>query len=111
MSTGPMEYGASVMGLPSGTPAKKATHRGRKKSGKPGAEHLSKLQQAHGAGDFASAKTHALNYAKAAHQHTPSDEAEMPGVTEEPDALPVAAAPSQPNRRAQLAKLAMTRKK
>lgn len=51
-----------------GAGAKKATRRGRKPSTKPGASHLSALTLAHGKGDLKAAKTHALNYAKAAHQ-------------------------------------------
>ena len=57
----PLQLGASMTGLPS----KKPTRRGRKKSGKPGADHLAKLQVAHGKGDHKAARRHALDYAKA----------------------------------------------
>lgn len=49
--------------------APKPTHRGRKPSGKPGAQHLSAQTAAHGKGDFAGAKSAALNYANAIHKH------------------------------------------
>lgn len=98
-------------------PAKKKTKRGRKASTKPGADHLSKLQQAHGAGDLHGAKLHALNFANALTKHlkapaTPdqpmSMDADDPSIGP-PPAPP--AAPAQPDRRAQLARLALTRRK
>src|SRR5205085_2033062 len=49
------------------TTKKKSTHRGRKPSAKPGAQHLSALTQAHGRSDLKTAKVAALNYAKAVH--------------------------------------------
>jgi len=48
---------------------KKKTHRGRKPSTKPGAQHLAALTQAHGAGNLQGAKTAALSYANAVHKH------------------------------------------
>jgi hypothetical protein len=83
--------------------------RGVKRSGKPGANHLIALQHAHGKGDFKSAKTHALNYAKAVHSEaseSPEEETSEPGS--------MAAAEQEtppPNKRAALAKLAMSRRK
>ena len=54
-------------GLPTG---RKKTRRGpRKASAKPGASLLHALTQAHQAGNYAQAKTHALNFANALHQH------------------------------------------
>lgn len=103
------DIASQATGLPAG---KKKTHRGRKPSDKPGAKHLSELQRAHGAGDFKTAKIHALNYAKAAHSHA----GETPDAirAEESSALPVASTTTStktPDRRAALAKLAMSRSK
>lgn len=104
------DIAAAATGMPSG---KKKTHRGRKPSGKPGADHLSNLQRAHGSGDLKAAKRHALDYAKAVHSHSEPDADDataMPGAA----APPVAKAPpSNPpsNPRAALAKLAMSRRK
>lgn len=118
-----MGVASQLTGLPVSSKPKAPTHRGGKARGKPGASHLAALQSAHGAGNFAQAKTHALNYAKAVHQATavsPSapvdDELSMAQPTA-PSAAPSApAAPFPPkapptNQRAQLAKLAMSRKK
>ena len=77
----------------SNKPKKRSGH------GKPGAHHLSALTHAHGAGDFAKAKTHALNYAKAIHQHM---NASAPDPMPSPDADDVSVdagptpTPSQP---------------
>lgn len=95
-------------------PKKKPTKRGRKPSGKPGSDHLTKLQQAHGTGDVKSAVTHALNYANAATKHlkgagaTAADPVDMASADSPPPTAP--SAPSS-NGRAALAKLAMSRKK
>lgn len=118
---GPMGHAASVTGLPTGKPKGK-THRGRKPSGKPGASHLSQLQQAHGSGDFKAAKTHALNYAKAVHIAPSSTDVLMGGGGDQESAddamAPVAASVAPPTpiarpkptvSRAMLAKLAMSR--
>ncbi len=113
-----------------GLPMKKPTHRGRKPSGKPGASHLAALQAAHGAGNLAQAKTHALNYAKAVHQSMAGtagsasgpdepdvtgslDEAEPASMMAIPPAKPVAPkASAAPNPRlVQLAQIAKGRKK
>lgn len=140
--------GHSTLGIPvsvarefigDGPPTKKATHRGRKPSGKPGASHLAALQKAHGAGNYGEAGTHALNYANAAKAHAkgvgvpPTDAMGQAGnagadvddsgadsmglATTTPPTIgqPTASRPpnpaNQPNARAMLAKLAMTRGK
>lgn len=125
------------MGMPSGgTPsiAPKKKHargsRGRggskSKGGKLGSDHAQAFMKAHAAGDHASARTHALNYANAtmkgmkAHAMEP-DADQMGGM---PDSDPDDAQPSQPMRvappqanrsnelsaRAKLAALAMKRR-
>lgn len=106
--TTPMGLAASLTGLPSG---KRGKRKGPKGNGRPGSEHLAALQKAHGAGDFKTAKTHALNYAKAVHKNAEPDADETPasppvGFT----AMPSPSAPPD-GRRAQLAKLVMGRKK
>ena len=97
-------------------------HRGRKPSGKPGGAHLDACNKAHGSGDFHGAKKSALAYVNAVHKHlTGAEKAELaesmgmvqPGrpmsVHEAPKPTPEQHPP--PSRRAQLAKLAMTRRK
>lgn len=116
--SGPMGIASSVTGLPMKA-KKKAVHRGRKPSGKPGASHLAKLQQAHSAGNLAEAKTHALNFAKAVHQAMqgtePDADDSMTATNPEPAAPSMApmSAPPKPmgNPRARLAQLAMSRKR
>ncbi len=132
--------GNSKLGIPASvanefinaTPPKKkpATHRGGKPRGKPGASHLAALQQAHGSGNFAQSKIHALNYANAVHQFTkpatnglgalgPSPDAVDPvevGSTPSSDTIDTSTeqtgmtAQSGNNNRAMLAKLAMSRR-
>lgn len=67
------------MGMPMG---KKPTHRGRKPSGKPGAQHLSALTAAHGKGDFKAAQHAALNYANAAVKHLKGQAQMEPGMAD-----------------------------
>lgn len=97
---------SSMTGLPSGKKHKRGP---RAKSGKPGAEHLGALQRAHAAGDLKAAKRAALDYAKAAHQHsaaeTPEEHASL--VAQDQSAVPA----KSTTDRARLAKLAMSRKK
>lgn len=69
------------MGLGAKKPTK-PTHRGRKPSGKPGAQHMGALVAAHGKGDFHGAKIAALNYAKAMTQHLSGLGAAATGGTE-----------------------------
>lgn len=110
----PLQLASSMTGLPSG---KKPTKRGRKPSGKPGSDHLSKLQEAHGKGDHKSARLHALNYAKATSRYE-SETAEPVGESEEMDVprgtMNANGTPPnvpKPTDRTALAKLAMRRKK
>lgn len=116
--------GKSALGIPAEVgrefigekPMKKKAHRGRKPSTKPGSKHLSALQKAHGEGKHAEAKVHALNYANAVHKHLAGmmDEAEPMGMAEEPELLAMgkpSAMPKPPDRRAQLARIAMSRRK
>lgn len=124
----PMSVGREFIGdgppkkrLPAKAPSAPKTHRGRKPSTKPGASHLGMLQQAHAAGDFKAAKTHALNYAKAVHAGaTMPDDSATDGMSEpDTDDMPssvmtgVPPAPSKPAgpSRAMLAKLAMRPRK
>lgn len=112
----PFGVASAVTGLPRG---KKKTHRGRKPSGKPGAEHLANLQKAHGAGDHKSARRHALEYAKATRKHESDSEDEeamemvQPGPPPSVHDTPISTPIKKPglDRRAALAKLAMSRKK
>lgn len=106
----PLQLASSVTGLPN----KKATRRGRKPSGKPGADHLAKLQAAHGQGDHKSARRHALDYAKATSRF--ESEADEPvGAKEEVDvpagAMQANASAPKKSDRASLARLALGRKK
>lgn len=92
-------YSLSAMtGIPTHGPKKKA-----RRPKKPGGNHLAQLTQAHGAGDYAKAKTHALNYAKSVHTHL-SEEADEAPMTNTPAATPPAGVSS-------LAALMRSRKK
>lgn len=76
-----------------GKPAPPKGAKKRPGRGKPGASHLAQLTQAHGAGNFAQAKTHALNYAKAVHQHMNAS-APMPMSEPDTDDVSVDAGPT-----------------
>ncbi len=124
-------HGSGKLGIPvsvaqeftGDAPPRKKTKRGRKPSGKPGSEHIAALQKAHGAGDFKAAKTAALNYAKAAHAHVGTNDSTVAPTNSPPmvetdfgadTATPPGQsdiAPAKPDRRAALAKIAMSRKK
>lgn len=121
-SSSPTGIASQMTGLPTGKP-KHA--RGKKGSGKPFAAHVGAIQKAHGAGDLAAVKTHALNLANAVHKHLqgqslaglpemPKDENETQGTAPDeqdpstPNAL--SAAPAK-NNRTMLAMLAMSRRK
>lgn len=87
----------SMQSMNMGIPQKKKTHRGRKPSTKPGADHLSKLTQAHGANDHHGAKVHALNYAKAMTKHMgtmPEEVGSVGDVASPAKAAPVSTAPA-----------------
>lgn len=83
--------GSSLHAMHLGLAPKKKARRTRKPSGKPGAEHISKLMAAHGAGDLKSAKSHALNYAKAIHGAMGQPAGEADAMQAPEPALPVKA--------------------
>lgn len=112
--TNPMSLSA-MTGLPPHGPKKPKTGSKGRRPKKPGGNHLAQLTQAHGAGNFAQAKTHALNYAKSVHQHMlaasqPSDQDgdEMPMATDDPSVPPSPApiAPPAPKSTAGVSSLA-----
>lgn len=127
----PFQVASQMTGLPTKKPKPKHV-RGNKGSGKPFASHIGAIQKAHGSGDLAGLKSHALNLANAVHKHltsvqTPPDETDIPGMAQsqdEPEVFPAMAQPSKQmsvkstppgtptsNSRATLAKLAMSRRK
>lgn len=83
----------------------------RKRSGKPGASHLIAIQNAHGKGDFKTAKRAALDYAKACHQHGNAEEEAEYHATAPSQPMSMGKASGGTDRRAQLAKIAASRKK
>lgn len=117
--------GHSTLGIPVSVgkefvgdgPPKKKTHRGRKPSGKPGAQHLSALQLAHGKGDTKGAHRAALDYAKELTKHhkgmsePDADEMGGPSDNDMDDRMTIATPVKKaPDSRAALAKLAMRKK-
>ena len=121
----PNTAASAFTGLPA--KKKKPTHRGRKPSGKPGANHLDLLNKAHSAGDHAMARTHALNYAKAtmgsagpaqpasvADASTaggPDNDADDVMSNASPSVVSAASTPKPAFNRSALAKVAMGRKR
>lgn len=97
-----------AIALPGFPMGKKAHKRGRKSSGNPLNHHNTAHNQAHAKGDFKTARMHALNYAKLSMGM--GDEPETSSVEETESPPPTVAAPPS-DRRAQLAKLTMSRKK